>query len=441
MSATKPLSPLQAWLARAPAPIFTLYGGLMAFGAYFAMYAYRKPFAVAAYAHVAGVVIDYKIALVIFQVIGYALSKIIGVKFISELPGRYRAVAILILIGLAELMLVAFALVPTPWNIVCLFFNGLALGLIWGLVFGFLEGRRQSEILGSILCASFIVSSGFVKSVGEWVMLRGLATQFWMPSVTGLIFAPLLLVCVWGLSQMPPPSAEDEAERVARRPMDSAARRKAFGAYAPGLVALIAIYIGLTAMRDFRDNFAVEIWAGLGFKNDAEIFTVSELPVAVLVLISLSLLSIFRNNRNAFIANLALVGIGLLLAGGATTAFALHACGPITWMIALGAGLYLAYTPFNALTFDRFIAASGTPGTAGFLIYVADACGYVGSVSLLLLKNFGGLKLNWVSFLMTSSWVTSGLGIIILGVASVYFLQRLPHAERDSSAAEIASEA
>lgn len=427
MSAAKPLSPMQAWLARAPAPVFALYGGLMAFGAYFAMYAYRKPFAVASYAHVAGLVIDYKIALVIFQVIGYALSKIIGVKFISELPGRYRAIAILALIGAAEAMLVAFALIPPPWNIACLFFNGLALGLIWGLVFGFLEGRRQSEILGSILCASFIVSSGVVKSVGEWVMLQGWASEFWMPAVTGLLFAPLLLVCVWGLSQMPPPSAEDEAERVARRPMNAAARRKAFSVYAPGLIGLILIYVFLTALRDFRDNFAVEIWTGLGFKDNAEIFTVSELPIGVVVLIALSLLSVFRDNRNAFIANLVLVGIGLILAGGVTVAFALHACGPVTWMIALGAGLYLAYTPFNALTFDRFIAASGTPGTAGFLIYVADACGYLGSVALLLFRNFGGLTLKWVPFLEVSAWVTSGLGLIILFAAAAYFLKRLPH--------------
>ncbi len=426
MSDTKPLSPMQAWLAKAPAPVFALYGGLMAFGAYFAMYAYRKPFSVASYADIAGVIINYKIALVIFQVFGYALSKVIGVKFISELPGRYRAVAILVLIAIAEAALVAFALVPTPWNIACLFVNGLALGLIWGLVFGFLEGRRLSEVLGSILCASFIVSSGVVKSVGEWVMLKGWATQFWMPSVTGLIFAPLLLICVWGLAQLPPPSARDEAERVARRPMDAAARRKAFGAYAPGLIALVLVYVGLTAMRDFRDNFAVEIWSGLGFKDNAEIFTVSELPIGVLVLVALSLLSLFRDNRNAFIANLVLVGIGLLLAGGATTAFALHACGPVTWMIALGAGLYLAYTPFNALTFDRFIAASGTPGTAGFLIYVADASGYLGSVALLLFKNFGGLQLNWVPFLMASAWGTSGLGLVILVGAAFYFLRRLP---------------
>src|ERR1019366_1842640 len=76
------LERLRAWLSRAPAPVFALYGGSMAFGAYFAMYAFRKPFTVASYADAAPFLVNYKIALVIVQVFGYALSKIVGVKVI-----------------------------------------------------------------------------------------------------------------------------------------------------------------------------------------------------------------------------------------------------------------------------------------------------------------------------------------------------------------------
>ncbi|CAL4868046.1 hypothetical protein MMA231_02320 [Asticcacaulis sp. MM231] len=419
------LSGFQGWLAKAPPAVFALYGGLMAFGAYFAMYAYRKPFAVASFADVAGFIVDYKIALVISQVFGYALSKVIGVKVISELPGRYRAIAILLLIGFAELMLVAFAAVPAPYNIAALFFNGLSLGLIWGLVFGFLEGRRVSEILGSILCASFIVSSGVVKSVGKWVMLQGIAGEFWMPAVTGLIFAPLLLICVLGLSQLPPPSPEDEAARIVRAPMNKAARKAAFSAFAPGLIALVVIYVGLTALRDFRDNFAAEIWTDLGFKDSASIFTVSELPIGIVVLCAMALLTVFRNNRMAFLANLVMIGIGLVLAGASTLAYQAHLLGPVTWMVLLGGGLYLAYTPFNGLLFDRFFAASGMVGTAGFLIYVADASGYLGSTALLLFKNFSGLTLPWTQFLMGAAYGTAGLGLILLVWSSVYFSRRL----------------
>jgi hypothetical protein len=415
------------WLERAPAPVFALYGGLMAFGAYFAMYAFRKPFTVASFAAAAPVLgVNFKIALVIAQVLGYALSKVAGVKVISEMPASRRALAILALIAGAELALVAFALVPAPWNIACLFVNGLMLGMIWGLVFGFLEGRRVSEVLGAMLCASFIVSSGVVKSVGETAMLKGLANEYWMPALTGLLFVPLLVLCVLGLATLPPPSAEDERLRVARAPMDGVARARMFAAFAPGLVGLVIIYVGLTALRDFRDNFAVEIWNGLGFKNDAEIFTLSELPVAAIVLVTLSLVMFIRDNRRAFLANLVLVAVGLLLAGLSSFAFQAHWIGPIGWMIALGAGLYLAYTPFNALLFDRFIAASGRTGTAGFLIYVADAAGYVSSVALLVLRDLIGLKLSWVEFLRMISYSAAIVGLVLIVAAGFYFHRRLP---------------
>jgi hypothetical protein len=412
-------------LARAPAPVFALYGGSMAFGAYFAMYAFRKPFTVASFEDVAPVLVKYKIALVIVQLIGYALSKVAGVKVISETPPHRRAIGILALIALAEAALVAFALVPPPWNIACLFVNGLMLGMIWGLVFGFLEGRRLSEALGAMLCASFIVSSGVVKSVGAAVMLHGWADEFWMPALTGLIFAPLLVICVAGLAVMPPPSAEDERQRVARTPMGAAARGAMFAAFAPGLIGLIVVYVGLTALRDFRDNFAVEIWSGLGFANDAQIFTLSELPVAVIVLVMLALVMFIRDNRRAFQANLALVALGLAVAGLASLAFQTRLIGPVAWMVALGAGLYLSYTPFNALLFDRFIAASGRTGTAGFLIYVADAAGYAGSVALLIFRNFGGVRLSWTQFLIAISYAAAIVGLALVAGAAFYFHRRL----------------
>jgi hypothetical protein len=397
----------------------------MAFGAYFAMYAFRKPFTVASFAQSGHYWIQYKIALVITQVLGYALAKVAGVKFVSETPPERRALYILLLIGAGELALVGFALVPPPWNIGFMLVNGLSLGMIWGLVFGFLEGRRESELLGAILCTSFIVSSGVVKSAGKSVMLAGWANEYWMPAVTGLLFAPLLVICVLGLVAMPPPSEADKQLRVARTPMDGAARRSMFRAYAPGLSALIVAFIGLTLLRDFRDNFAAEIWTGLGMGGNAEIFALSELPVAVIVLATLSLLMFIRDNRQAFMANLLLVAVGFCLAGAASVLFQVHLIGPVTWMITLGAGLYLSYTPFNAILFDRFIAASGRAGTAGFLMYLADSFGYAGSVLLLVVRNFMDLSLSWVDFLILLSYAVAVGGLALVILAAIYFRRRL----------------
>jgi hypothetical protein len=161
------------YLASAPPWVFALYGGLSSFAVYFAMFGYRKPFTAAAYAHPEGwpFAFDFKIALVIAQVAGYATAKFIGVKVISEMRANQRAMAILTLIMGAELSLLLFGLLPTAAGPLALYLNGLCLGMIWGLVFGFLEGRRLTEVLGAMLCASFILSSGVAKSVGKLLLL------------------------------------------------------------------------------------------------------------------------------------------------------------------------------------------------------------------------------------------------------------------------------
>jgi hypothetical protein len=417
---------LRRMLERANPVLFTTVAGLAGFSAYFSMYAFRKPFSAATFAVVPGwsFVLDYKIALVIAQVAGYALSKMLGIKIISELDPAKRASAIVVLILTAELALVMFALIPAPWNVAAMFLNGLPLGMIWGLVFGFMEGRRTSEVLGAVVCASFIVSSGAVKSVGKLVMLYWHVSPFWMPAVAGALFLPLLFLSVIALSALPPPNALDEAARVRRAPMGAAARSAFLAEYGIGVGLLVAAYVLATALRDFRDNFAAELWSGLGYGNGAAIFTASELPVAALALIALGLIMTVRDNARALIVIHAVIIAGLALLGGSTLAFHLGWLGPISWMILSGAGLYMAYTPFNAMLFDRMIAVSGRIGTAGFLIYVADASGYVGSCALLIWRNFGLMQLNWMQVFTASAYGTSLIGIALVALSAVFFLRK-----------------
>jgi hypothetical protein len=417
---------LRRELAKANPIVFTTVAGLAGFCAYFSMYAFRKPFTAATFDVVAGwhFTLGYKIALVIAQAAGYAISKLIGVKVISEISPARRGIAIVGLIGTAWLALVAFALVPAPWNVAALFLNGLPLGMIWGLVFGYMEGRRVSEVLGAILCASFILSSGVVKSVGAWFMGSVHISPFWMPAATGAVFFPLLFVSVWVLGLLPPPNAGDEAQRVRRAPMSGAERGVFLRAYAPGVVLLVLAYILLTALRDFRDNFAVEIWTALGYGKEAGIFTASEFPVAIISLVALGAVMAVRDNLRALMVIHAIVFAGFVLLGVSTLAFTAHLLAPLPWMILAGAGLYMAYTPFNAMLFDRLVAFSGRVATAGFLIYVADASGYLGSVALLLWRNFGGFKLDWLQFFTLSAYATSIAGAVLTALAAIYFRGR-----------------
>lgn len=417
---------LRQRLETAHPAVFTLVAALAGFSAYFAMYAFRKPFSVATYGHVEGwtFVLDYKIALVLAQVLGYALSKMIGIKVISELAPARRPMAIILLILGAWLSLVLFALVPAPWNVGFMFLNGLPLGMIWGLVFGFMEGRRTSEVLGAVVCASFIVSSGAVKSVGKWLMTSCGVPVPWMPAATGSLFIPLLLISVWVLASLPPPSAIDEAARVKRVPMDGRARAAFLRQYGLGILLLVITYVFATALRDFRDNFAAELWLALGRGDGVAIFTASELPVAALALVVLGLIIVVKDNARALMVIHGVVFGGLFLLGASTLAFRLGYAGPVTWMILSGAGLYMAYTPFNAMLFDRLVAVSGRVGTAGFLIYVADTAGYFGSSGLLIWRNFGLVSMNWLDVYVKSAYLVSLIGMACVAAAAVYFRRR-----------------
>ncbi len=147
--------------------LLSLWAVTAAFGTYFCMYAFRKPFTAASFSDDLIFGIDQKTVLVSSQVLGYLLSKIAGIRIIAEMPSERRATALLSLIALAHLALLLFAVVPSPFHVVCIFFNGMPLGLVFGLVLGFLEGRKLTEALSAGLCASFIMAGGFSKTTGS----------------------------------------------------------------------------------------------------------------------------------------------------------------------------------------------------------------------------------------------------------------------------------
>lgn len=206
-----------------------IYATSAAFMTYFCMYAFRKPFTVGSFEQdQVTPLLDFKVALVIAQVLGYALSKFIGIKVVSEISANKRAISILLLVLTAEVALVLLAILPGNWKLLAMFCNGLPLGIIWGLVFSYLEGRRVTEVLGAGLCVSFIVSSGIVKSVGQFLILDMGVNEYWMPAVTGLLFLAPLFISVYFLSKTPPPNAEDEAQRKKRELMSHQDRLNLF---------------------------------------------------------------------------------------------------------------------------------------------------------------------------------------------------------------------
>ncbi|WP_291910806.1 DUF5690 family protein [Chitinophaga sp. CB10] len=415
---------MQQRLQKAGTVTFSLYAALVAFGTYTCMYAFRKPFTAAIFEGQTFLGIDYKIWLVMTQTIGYACSKFYGIRFISEMKGANRARNIILLILLSWISLLLFALIPPPCNIPFLFLNGFPLGMIWGLVFSYLEGRRATEFMGAVLSISFIFSSGFVKSVGKMTILHWGTTERWMPFVTGLVFIVPILIFILLLEQIPPPSAEDVALRTKRAPMDRQERKKFLRTFLPGLVLLIVSYVMLTVLRDMRDNFAADIWKDLGYGSASAIFTQTEIPVSIAIVLIMSLLVFVKNNYKAFMLNHLIVVLGFSITLFSTLLFRAHLLNPVWWMTLTGLGLYMGYIPFNCIFFERLIAVFKYVSNVGFIIYVADSFGYLGSVVIMLVKNFYSLSLSWSRFFMDAVLGTSLLGIVIMLASSWYFRKK-----------------
>ena len=398
---------------------------LAAFGAYFCMYAFRKPFNAGTYNNLFLGDIGYKSVLIIAQAIGYMLSKFIGIKVISELKAVSRNKLIISLILIAETALLLFGLVPHPYNFIFLFLNGLPLGMVWGVVFSYLEGRRFTEVLAMGLSTSLIISSGYLKTIyfyiHEWLPS---VSEFWLPFVIGLLFLPLFLLFVWMLSVIPAPDAEDIKRRSPRLPMTNEDKRNVFRRYGLGLVLFVIVYALLATLRDFRDSFSVEIWTETDPGWDKTVFAKTETVAGVVVLIAVALLSAIRDNRRAFIATNALVVAGLFLSGFSTLLFSSHVISPFWWMLLTGTGLFLAYIPFQVVMFERMIALFRIKANAGLFVYICDSIGYLGSVLLLLYKNFFMSEISWSNLLTHFCYAQTIISIALMVIAIIFFFKK-----------------
>ncbi len=411
-----------------------------AFTTYFSMYAFRKPFTVAQYEGIVFLGVGYKIILLFSQVLGYALSKFIGIKVISEMTANRRAVTILGLIGVAHLALLPYAFAPYWLKPLFLFCNGLPLGMVFGCVLAFLEGRRVTEALAAGLCASFIMASGTVKTVGAMLMEYYHVSQFWMPFVTGALFWLPLLIGVWMLQQIPAPNQLDIATRSERTPINGVERRQFLRRYAFGIGVLVSIYILLTLFRSVRDDYGAEIWTGFGVTTP-EVFAQSETLVAIAVVAMSAVVVVVRDNYSALLIGLSITALGFASAWILTLMY----WGADNWtetnaflyMVLIGISLYVPYVLFHTTIFERVIAMLREKSNLGYLMYLGDFAGYMCTVVLMVIVNIVFQKrLDFVTLLFWLAIIISPLSMLG-AIAVVLYFRRKQRVSQPTSTKEL----
>lgn len=298
------------------------------------------------------------------------------------------------------------------WPILMLL-NGFPLGLVWGIVFSYVEGRKYTEFIGAMLACTFVFSSGWVKSYGlylqQYLSLKIEQVPFYTAATALMASALVILI----LEKLPPPTTKDKQLRNVRKPLSPGAQKNFLADYGQILLPFVIIYGIFTIMRDFRDNFTAEMLKENAAYSSA-IFTSMELKVSLVLICIVPLFSWINSHRQALNMTIFSILVGALISIASTILFTQSQIS-IVWLLMLtGGGFYLGYILINISVMDRLIGFSGESANAGFLIYIADSVGYLFS---LIISSFALLnKLESVK------WTTLYISVITIGTILVFLL-------------------
>lgn len=398
--------------------LFILWAGGAALLSYSLVYALRKPYTAAAFNGLEVFGMDYKVVVTIVQIVGYVLSKFMGIKLISELRRENRLRFIFLSVITAELSLLLFGLLPTPYNIGAMFLNGLSLGCMWGVIFSFIEGRRVTDILASLLGVSMVVSSGVAKSAGLFVMDTWHVSAFWMPALIGAIALPVLFLLGWALNRLPDPTPDDIVCKSEREPLDGKQRRELFRRFMPFLTLVFAANIVLVILRDIKEDFLVRIIDVSAYSS--WLFAQVDSIVTLLILGIFGLMVLIKSHLKALSVLLILIILCMCGMGVVSFGYASIRLTPVMWLFLQSLCLYIAFLTFQTIFFDRFIACFKIRGNVGFFIALNDFLGYTGTVAVLTLKEFAGPDTDWTHFYNQMAGYTAVICCIAFAASFLY---------------------
>lgn len=329
--------------------LLILWAGGAALLSYSLVYALRKPYTAASFEGLTLFGTDYKVAVTTIQILGYVIAKFFGIKLISELKRENRFRFFVTSAIMAEVALIGFGVLSAPYNAAAMFFNGLSLGCMWGVIFSFIEGRKVTDMLASLLGVSMVFSSGIAKSFGLFAMNELNIDQFWMPAVIGGVALPLLVLMGYLLKRLPSPTQEDIELRNERVVLDSEGRKRLFMSFAPILTLLFIGNFMLLVLRDIKEDFLVLI---LDMSNQSSwLFAQVDTIVTLAILALFSAFVFFRSNIKTLMCLMGIVILSCITMAYVSFNYKALDLQPVVWLFIESLCLYisLSYVPDNIL--------------------------------------------------------------------------------------------
>jgi Family of unknown function (DUF5690) len=93
-------------------------------------------------------------------------------------------------------------------------------------------------------------------------------------------------------------------------------------------------------------------------------------------------------------------------------------------MILATTGLYLGYVAKNCLYYERMLATYTINGNVGFVMYIADAFGYLGTIIVLIVKEYAHWQIDWLDFFIKAFYFGGIVGIILVYITLRGFVNK-----------------
>lgn len=402
--------------------LLILWAGGAALLSYSLVYALRKPYTAASFEGLTLFGTDYKVAVTTIQILGYVIAKFFGIKLISELKRENRFRFFVTSAIMAEVALIGFGVLSAPYNAAAMFFNGLSLGCMWGVIFSFIEGRKVTDMLASLLGVSMVFSSGIAKSFGLFAMNELNIDQFWMPAVIGGVALPLLVLMGYLLKRLPSPTREDIELRNERVVLDSEGRKRLFLSFAPILTLLFIGNFMLLVLRDIKEDFLVLI---LDMSNQSSwLFAQVDTIVTLAILALFSAFVFFRSNIKTLMCLMGIVILSCITMAYVSFNYKALDLQPVVWLFIESLCLYIAYLTFQTIFFDRFIACFRIKGNVGFFIAIIDFIGYMGTVTLLSTKEFLNFDMEWFDMFNHMAFFVGAVCTVLFTIVATLIYKR-----------------
>ena len=400
-------------------------GGLT-FSIYTCMYALRKPFSGLTYNDLYLWGFNVKIWMVLCQLIGYTLSKFLGIRILGGLNRDYRGIFLICLLAASLIPLVVLRYSRIEIWPFLMILNGFPLGLVWGLVFSYVEGRKHTELIGAMLACTFVFSSGWVKTMALWLKdILKLSTNE-VPYITGAFALFPAMAFILLLERFPGPSEEDIKLRLERRSLDHGSQKKILGELQYLILPFVMIYGLLTILRDFRDNFSADMLNQYSIFN-SQSFVRIELPVTLILLCIVPGFSLIKSHIKSLKITTYCLTMGGCISFISVLGFQLQFLSLQALLVISGAGLYLGYILINISVMDRIIGLNGTTANSSFLIYIADSVGYFFSLTITSVALLGNKEsVDWVSVFNNLTLIGSVV-IVLLSQIINYQLSKSRH--------------